>query len=65
MRGAFHAFHQRCSKPHKKVCVANVFMSTKKSLNYLDNQNMPPVTTAEGILYEGNFFIVTIFDILN
>ena len=37
-------------------------MSTKKSLNYLDNQNQQP-TTAKETLDEDNFFIEAIFDI--
>ena len=39
-------------------------MSTNKSLNFLDNQSTPP-ETAEEVLDEDNFFIGTIFDILN
>ena len=39
-------------------------MSTNKSLNFLDNQSTPPAT-AEEVLDEDNFFIGTIFDILN
>ena len=38
-------------------------MSSNKSLNYLDSQNMPP-TTAE-VLDENSFFIGTIFDVSN
>ena len=39
-------------------------MSTNKSLNFLDNQSTPP-ETAEEVLDEDNFFIGTIFYILN
>ena len=40
-------------------------MSINQFLNYLDNQNTSPASTAEDILDEVNFFIGTIFDILN
>ena len=61
MRGACATFHQTCNNCHKKGHFAKVCMSTNKSLNYLDNQNMSP-TTAEEVLDKGNFFIGTIFD---
>ena len=40
-------------------------MSINQFLNYLDNQNTSPASTAEDILDEVNFFIGTIFDVLN
>lgn len=40
-------------------------MSINQFLNYLDNQNTSPASTAEDIFDEVNFFIGTIFDILN
>ena len=62
MRGACPAaFHQTCNNCHKKGHFDNVFMSTNKSLNYLDKLS----TTAEDVLDEGNFFIGAIFDISN
>ena len=49
MRGACPAFHQPCSNRHKNGQFLNVCKTTKKSLNYLDNQNTPPRTTTEDI----------------
>ena len=40
-------------------------MSINQFLNYLDNQTTSPASTAEDILDEVNFFIGTIFDVLN
>ena len=46
--------------PHKRH-FGNVCMPTKKSLNYLHNQNTPPKTPIEA-LEENNFFTDAIFD---
>ena len=62
MSGAGTAFQNTCNNCHKKGHFFNVDMSINKSLDYLDNQNMPPTITKE-TLDKGNFFIGAIFDI--
>ena len=49
MRGVCSAFHQTCNNFHKKGHFVNVFMSTNKSLNYLDNKNTPPIIADEAL----------------
>ena len=47
-RGACSTFHQSCNNCHKNGHFANVWISTNKSLYYLDNWNTPPTTAEEG-----------------
>ena len=53
-----------CNNCPNKRHFGNVCMPTKKSLNYLDNQNTPPKTPIEA-LEENNFFTDAIYDISN